>query len=65
MQLSHRLLQLKCKAEKYQSRGYSLYPKEETFHSKLENIQRELNNPTQFKGNLLVSPLLIIVNFLK
>lgn len=51
-ELAHRLLQVICKLEFYQSRGLSWYPEEETFHARLEFLQRELNKPTQFKGRL-------------
>jgi nuclear pore complex protein Nup54 len=51
-ELSHRLLKVICKLEALQSRGFSWYPEEETFHARLEHLQRELDKPTQFKWRL-------------
>ena len=65
LHLSHRLLQVSHphfrnhllekvakKIEVLQNKGYSLFPDEEALRAKLESLQRELDNPTQFKGTL-------------
>jgi hypothetical protein len=40
------------KIEVLRCRGYSISLDEEAYRTKLENIQRELNLPNQFKGRL-------------
>jgi hypothetical protein len=42
--------------EVIQGKGYSLFPEEEMYRTKLENMQRELNKPTQFKGTTYKRP---------
>lgn len=56
-ELAHRLLQVIRKLEFFQSRGLSWYREEEAFHARLEHIQRELNKPTQFKGDIILFEL--------
>eukprot|EP00013_Stygamoeba_regulata_P007813 CAMPEP_0177678688 /NCGR_PEP_ID=MMETSP0447-20121125/29144_1 /TAXON_ID=0 /ORGANISM="Stygamoeba regulata, Strain BSH-02190019" /LENGTH=402 /DNA_ID=CAMNT_0019187711 /DNA_START=118 /DNA_END=1329 /DNA_ORIENTATION=- len=52
MELAHRVLQLMVKIEVLQARGYSILTDEETYRAKLENLQQELNKPTQFKSQV-------------
>lgn len=44
--------QLLSRMEVIQGKGYSIFPEEEVYRARLENMQRELNKPTQFKGLL-------------
>jgi Nucleoporin complex subunit 54 len=52
MELAHRVLQLMVKIEVLQARGYSILTDEETYRAKLDNLQQELNKPTQFKSQV-------------
>jgi len=52
MQLSHRLLRVTRKIEMLRNRGQPIAPWEEHLRARLENLQRELNKPTQLKGRL-------------
>jgi hypothetical protein len=40
------------KVETLRSKGYSITMEEEAFRNKMENLQRELNQPTLFKARL-------------
>ncbi len=40
------------KVEVLRNKGYSITMDEELFRSKMENLQRELNQPTQYKARL-------------
>ncbi|KAL6080008.1 Nuclear pore complex protein Nup98-Nup96 [Balamuthia mandrillaris] len=52
MQLASRVLRIMKRLEVLRSMGYPILGDEEAFRGKLENLQRELNKPTQFKGRL-------------
>jgi len=52
MDLASRILHVMAKIEVLRSLGYPILAEEEAFRAKLENLQRELNKPTLFKGRL-------------
>ncbi|KAH9496040.1 Nuclear pore complex protein Nup54 [Bulinus truncatus] len=52
LELGHRLLKVIVKQEIYRKMGYAIQVEEETLKVQLEQLQVELNHPTQFKGRL-------------
>ncbi|RUS82171.1 hypothetical protein EGW08_010053 [Elysia chlorotica] len=52
LELGHRLLKVISKQEIYRKMGYAIQEEEETLKVQLEQLQVELNHPTQFKGRL-------------
>lgn len=52
VQLAQKTLRIMTKLEVLRSKGYPIHPDEDAFRGKLENLQRELSQPTQFKGRL-------------
>lgn len=52
LELGHRLLKVITKQEIYRKMGYAIQEEEETLKVQLEQLQVELNHPTQFKGRL-------------
>ncbi|CAL1539358.1 unnamed protein product [Lymnaea stagnalis] len=52
LELGHRLLKVVVKQEIYRKMGYAIQVEEETLKVQLEQLQVELNHPTQFKGRL-------------
>jgi len=50
--LAHRVLRLMNRIEVLKNKGYPITMEEENFRNKLENLQRELNQPAHFKGQL-------------
>lgn len=52
LELGHRLLKVIVKQEIHRKMGYGIQVEEETLKVQLEQIQGELNHPTQFKGRL-------------
>ncbi|XP_005112153.1 nucleoporin p54 isoform X2 [Aplysia californica] len=52
LELGHRLLKVIVKQEVYRKMGYAIQVEEETLKVQLEQLQGELNHPTQFKGRL-------------
>eukprot|EP01102_Stenamoeba_stenopodia_P017543 TRINITY_DN6308_c0_g1_i1.p1 TRINITY_DN6308_c0_g1~~TRINITY_DN6308_c0_g1_i1.p1 ORF type:complete len:399 (-),score=129.34 TRINITY_DN6308_c0_g1_i1:42-1238(-) len=52
VQLAQKTLGIMTKLEVLRSKGYPIHPDEDAFRGKLENLQRELSQPTQFKGRL-------------
>lgn len=52
LELGHRLLKVIAKQEIYRKMGYAIQVEEETLKVQLEQLQGELNHPTQFKGRL-------------
>lgn len=51
-ELSHRVLKVMKKLEVLRCKGYGISMEEEAFRTKLENLQRELNQPNHYKGRL-------------
>ncbi|CAG5135324.1 unnamed protein product [Candidula unifasciata] len=52
LELGHRLLKVIVKQEIYRKMGFAIQAEEETLKVQLEQLQAELNHPTQFKGRL-------------
>ncbi|BFZ15315.1 hypothetical protein BsWGS_18354 [Bradybaena similaris] len=52
LELGHRLLKVIVKQEIYRKMGFAIQAEEETLKVQLEQLQVELNHPTQFKGRL-------------
>jgi len=52
LELMNRLVQLMIRLELHRSRGQSLTRDEEQFRMQLENVQKELNQPNQYKALL-------------
>lgn len=52
MELSHRVIKIMKKIEVIRNHGYPISGNEEAFSSKLDSLQRQLNQPNQFKGRL-------------
>ncbi|XP_025084841.1 nucleoporin p54-like isoform X2 [Pomacea canaliculata] len=52
LELGHRLLKVIVKQEICRKLGYAIQAEEETLKVQLEQLQVELNHPTQFKGRL-------------
>jgi len=52
LELSHRVLKLMKRVEVLTYKGYPISLEEEAFRAKLENLQRELNQPSLFRGRL-------------
>lgn len=52
LELSHRLLKVIVKQEICRKLGYAVQSEEEVLKVQLEQLQMELNHPTQFKGRL-------------
>jgi len=52
LELGHRLLKVIVKQEIHRKMGYGIQVEEETLKVQLEQLQGELNHPTQFKGRL-------------
>jgi len=52
VELSFRLLKIMVKLECCRTRGLPVTSSEETWRNQLENIQKELNSPNQFKAKL-------------
>src|SRR5688500_8311963 len=50
--LQLRLLRVLRKVEVLQAKGAGLQPEEERWKSKLQQMQRDLNSPTQYKARL-------------
>jgi len=52
MELTSRIVHLMIRLEVLRTRGQSLTREEELFRTKLENIQKELNQPNQYKSTV-------------
>jgi len=52
MDLFQWLLKIMVKLEVVRAKGFNIFPEEEALFSRLDNIQRELNKPNQYKSRL-------------